>query len=96
MNDTIESEALREITGDHKEYTVDVRPKDSFGHIWTAYDPVYEQYNRIDYLLVSHAIKPEVVRGKTRILSDPLNHIASDHRPLIVAFTTKDQLRIQE
>jgi endonuclease/exonuclease/phosphatase family metal-dependent hydrolase len=98
FNDTYRSAPLREITGNKHEYLQDLRPRDEAGNVWTHFSPDIDQYDRIDYTLVSRGMKPEVVAEKTRVLSDPRTYQASDHRPLIVVFrdsetpaTTRDE-----
>ena len=86
FNDTYRSAPLREITGSKHEYLQDLRPRDEAGNVWTHFSPDIDQYDRIDYILVSPGMKPEVVTEKTRVLSDPLTYQASDHRPLIAVF----------
>lgn len=86
FNDTYRSAPLREITGNKHEYLQDLRPCDEAGNVWTHFSPDIDQYDRIDYTLVSQGMKPEVVAEKTRVLSDPRTYQASDHRPLIVVF----------
>jgi endonuclease/exonuclease/phosphatase family metal-dependent hydrolase len=84
FNDTYKSAPLREITGNKHEYLQDLRPRDEAGNVWTHFSPDIDQYERIDYMLVSRGMKPEVVAEKTRVLSDPRTYQASDHRPLII------------
>ena len=98
FNDTYRSAPLREITGNKHEYLQDLRPGDEAGNVWTHFSPDIDQYDRIDYTLVSRGMKPEVVAEKTRVLSDPRTYEASDHRPLIIVFrdseapaTTRDE-----
>jgi endonuclease/exonuclease/phosphatase family metal-dependent hydrolase len=98
FNDTYRSAPLREITGNKHEYLQDLRPGDETGNVWTHFSPDIDQYDRIDYTLVSRGMKPEVVAEKTRVLSDPRTYKASDHRPLIIVFrdsetpaTTRDE-----
>jgi endonuclease/exonuclease/phosphatase family metal-dependent hydrolase len=90
FNDTYRSAPLREITGSKHEYLQDLRPRDEAGNVWTHFSPDIDQYDRIDYTLVSHGMRPEVVIEKTRVLSDPRTYQASDHRPLIVVFRDSD------
>lgn len=84
FNDTYRSAPLREITGNKHEYLQDLRPCDEAGNVWTHFSPDIDQYDRIDYALVSQGMKSEVVAEKTRVLSDPRTYGASDHRPLII------------
>ena len=84
LNDTYRSAPLREVMGGKEEYLHDVRPRDESDNVWTHFSPDIDQYDRIDYTLVSRGMQPEVVIGKTRVLSDPRTYRASDHRPLVV------------
>lgn len=95
LNDTHRSAALREITGDRQEFLADVRPRDSVGAVWTHYGAGLDQYDRIDYVLVSPGLLSELVREKTRVVLDPGTPPASDHRPLLAVFKAADQPRAQ-
>ena len=86
FNDTYRSAPLREITGSKHEHLRDLRPRDEAGNVWTHFSPDIDQYDRIDYTLVSRGMEPEVVFERSRVLSDPRTYQASDHRPLIVVF----------
>ncbi len=57
---------------------------DSHDETWTHHWRREETYSRIDYLLVSPALKPFVVGGQARIGDGPGVAEASDHRPLVV------------
>ncbi|HEY4246520.1 MAG TPA: endonuclease/exonuclease/phosphatase family protein [Lacunisphaera sp.] len=57
---------------------------DSHGETWTHYWRREETYSRIDYVLVSPALKPFVVGGQARIGDGPGVAEASDHRPVVV------------
>ena len=86
FNDTYRSAPLREITGNKHEYLQDLRPTDRAGNVWTHFSPDIDEYERIDYVLVSQGMKRDVMSGKTRVMDDPRTYEASDHRPLIVVF----------
>lgn len=88
MNDTFQSAALREVTGERGAYLVDTRPADEVGAVWTHFDPDLDSYARIDYVLVSHGMEPEWVRAKTRVVSGKRK--ASDHRPVLAVFRSVD------
>jgi endonuclease/exonuclease/phosphatase family metal-dependent hydrolase len=90
FNDTYRSAPLREITGNKHEYLQDLRPRDEAGNVWTHFSPDIDQYDRIDYMLVSQGMMPEVVFDKTRLMSDPRTYEASDHRPLIGVFKASE------
>ncbi|HEU5079823.1 MAG TPA: endonuclease/exonuclease/phosphatase family protein [Opitutaceae bacterium] len=63
---------------------------DSRGETWTHFFKKEESYSRIDYVLVSPALKNAVVDGRARILDTPQTLLASDHRPLVVEFDVGD------
>jgi endonuclease/exonuclease/phosphatase family metal-dependent hydrolase len=86
FNDTYRSAPLREITGGKHEYLRDLRPCDEAGNVWTHFSPDIDQYDRIDYMLVSPGMEPEVVFERSRVISDPRTYQASDHRPLVAVF----------
>ncbi len=85
MNDNITSAALRELIGTPP-YLVDLRPADYVGDIWSHFWALQESYERLDYILVSESMRPEVVTGKCRVIRDPAARQASDHRPVLAVF----------
>jgi endonuclease/exonuclease/phosphatase family metal-dependent hydrolase len=87
MNDTMGSDALRELVGAE---LVDLRPHDYLGDVWSHFWAEQDEYARIDYMLVSESMRPEAVRRKTHAVRDPLTAIASDHRPLVSVFKARD------
>lgn len=62
-----------------------VRAADSRGETWTHNYRREDIYSRIDYLLVSPALKPLVVNGRATIWDGPGVADASDHRPVFLA-----------
>ena len=90
LNDTYQSAPLREITGGKHEYLQDLRPRDEAGNVWTHFSPEIDQYERIDYALVSAGMEPEVLREQTKVVNDPKTYQASDHRPLVVVFRNSE------
>ncbi len=86
MNDDYKSAPLREVGGRRGGELTDLRPVDSVGDAWTYFMASKDQYSRLDYLFVSEGMLPEVVKGKTRVVRDPLTAEASDHRPVIGVF----------
>ncbi len=90
LNDTFQSAALREVMGSQQQYMRDVRPADSVGDVWTHFNPGEDEYSRIDYLLVSEGMRPEVVPDKTRVVRHSMNVIASDHRPILGVFKARE------
>ena len=91
MNDTFNSAALRELMGEKKDKALyDLRPADRNGDVWTHYTADNDEYERIDYILVSGGMQPEVVTGKICAVRSPLTYQASDHRPLVAVFKSRD------
>lgn len=90
FNDTYRSAALREALGEQGGLLADLRPADADGDVWTRFEPAFDEYARIDYLLASRGMLPEVVREKTRVVHGPLAYQASDHRPVMAVFKAVD------
>jgi endonuclease/exonuclease/phosphatase family metal-dependent hydrolase len=59
---------------------------DSRGETWTHVYRKEDVYSRIDYLMVSPALRRLVVAPGARILDGPDVGRASDHRPVVVTF----------
>lgn len=59
-----------------------VPASDSRGEVWTHFFRREDTYSRIDYLLVSPALKPAVVGNTAAIWDGPGTRAASDHRAL--------------
>jgi endonuclease/exonuclease/phosphatase family metal-dependent hydrolase len=57
---------------------------DSRGEVWTHFFRREDLYSRIDYLLVSPALKPFVAGGRATIGDGPGTAEASDHRPVFL------------
>lgn len=90
MNDTIRSAVLRELIGSPPSL-FDLRPLDAVGDLWTHYWEYQESYERLDYILVSKGMHPEVMLDKCRVVRDPLTYTASDHRPVIAVFRAQER-----
>lgn len=86
LNDTFQSAALREVRGDAGALLVDLRPRDAVGDAWTHFSSSIDQYERIDYVLLSSGMMPELVPQKTLVVRDPDAYLASDHRPVLAVF----------
>lgn len=64
-----------------------LRATDSRGETWTHAYRREDSYSRIDYLMVSPALKPFVTRqGTAQIYDGPGQREGSDHRPVFVTF----------
>lgn len=90
MNDTWSSAALRELMGGGQQYVRDTRPADEVGDVWTHFSPGDDEYSRIDYMLASEGMWPEMIRERTRVVRHPLGGLASDHRPLLGVFKARE------
>jgi len=90
FNDTPGSRPLREVLGMEPRNLIDLRPADVVGDVWTHRFAPEDSYSRIDYILVSRGMLPEVVREKTCAIRDPEWNVASDHRPLMAVFKNRD------
>lgn len=87
VNDTPGSRPLRALRrrGDTT-ISVPLPARDSRGETWTHVYRREDTYSRIDYLLVSPALRPFVLAPGARILDLPAVARASDHRPVFVTF----------
>jgi endonuclease/exonuclease/phosphatase family metal-dependent hydrolase len=88
LNDSRQSPAVRTIHGRGKnpESLMMIALKDSRGHYWTHHWEFQDIYSRIDYVMVSQALRGEVVWDRCAILDGEGVAGASDHRPLLVIF----------
>ncbi|HBA83944.1 MAG TPA: hypothetical protein DCZ95_07625 [Verrucomicrobia bacterium] len=90
FNDSPNSAAFRELAGDKQKYLLDIRPVDRERSAWTFFDSTQDIYSRIDYILVSHGMRPEAIPEKSYAMNDPLLFEASDHRPIVAAFRSRE------
>ena len=90
LNDSPESAALHEVRGERTPCLEDVRPADALGDVWTHFSAQWDEYARMDYILVSRGMKPELVREKTCAIRHPLMLQGSDHRPLLAVFKARE------
>ena len=90
MNDTITSAAMRELIGSPP-VLLDLRPVDSVGDLWSHFWAYQESYERLDYILISPGMEPEVVKEQCRVVREPFTFQASDHRPVMAVFKASEQ-----
>jgi endonuclease/exonuclease/phosphatase family metal-dependent hydrolase len=95
FNDLQDSKPLRAIIGRGNTRLFDTRPSERNGAgerepravNWTHYYAQDDVFSRIDYILVSRAMEKHWMKAGTYVLSSPDWGVASDHRPLVAAFT---------
>ncbi len=93
LNDTKNTYPIREIIGKRGSptYMMDIWLRDSRGERWTHYWKTADEYARIDYLMVSPAMKNEVIFEKSGINDSPFWDEASDHRAIFATISANDQ-----
>ncbi len=88
FNDTRATPPMKLITGNYSSptYMTAIPAKDSNNEAWTHYWALNDIYSRIDYVMTSHALKPEVDIKASKIIDDAGWNDASDHRALLAIF----------
>ncbi len=103
FNDVKSSASTKAIMGSGKNRLFDTRPAERNGDnlpnsnprydpsnvTWTHYYGKEDSYSRIDYLLISPAMKKFWLANETYIPTVPNWGVGSDHRPITAAFSTK-------
>ena len=86
FNDTRNSPSIRAIQGSGRDANAltTLPLKDSRGEYWTHHWDFQDVYSRIDYVMLSPALKDSVDRKNSKILDTQEVTKASDHRPLLV------------
>ncbi|WP_265593937.1 endonuclease/exonuclease/phosphatase family protein [Haloferula sp. BvORR071] len=86
FNDTRNSPSIRTVQGSGRDpSTLNMLPlRDSRGEYWTHHWDFQDVYSRIDYVMVSQALKESVDREKSRVVDGKEVSGGSDHRPLLV------------
>ncbi len=85
FNDTRATAPIKQITGKYNDptYLTAIPAKDSNQEAWTHFWSINDIYSRIDFIMVSKALRGEVDFPASRIIDDPGWNDASDHRPVI-------------
>ncbi len=100
LNDDFSSEPLRTLRGFEQptaERLYDLRLADDKGQVWTHFWASGDIYGRIDYMLCSRGLLPEVVFGKSKVFRPPGEWSgASDHCPLVLTISAKDAPTIDD
>ncbi len=88
LNDTRATPAIKAITGRYNSptYLTAIPAKDSAQNAWTHHWALHDIYSRIDYVMVSPAMKPDVVFSAAKLIDDPDWSQASDHRAILAVF----------
>ena len=85
FNDTKASKPLGLLTKRGKTKVAEILgAADSRGDAWTHHYRKEDTYSRVDFILVSPALKEAVAGGAGRVLDGPEVKRASDHRPVMV------------
>jgi endonuclease/exonuclease/phosphatase family metal-dependent hydrolase len=99
FNDLIDSKPMRMLLGRGRMALFDTRPAERNTSndparqvVWTDYYAKEDLYGRIDYILVSRAMKAFWQKDETYVLNLPDWGLASDHRPLVAGFNVPDQI----
>jgi endonuclease/exonuclease/phosphatase family metal-dependent hydrolase len=104
FNDAKDSAPLREIIGRGKSKLFDTRPAERNGDTarpappyyeprdvaWTYYYGREDSYSRIDYILLSPALRRNWLANETYVPFIPNWGLGSDHRPIVVGLTTDE------
>jgi len=95
FNDVYNSNPLKTLRGmdnKSKNRLYDLRPVDDGGASWTHWWKNEDSYSRIDYLLASPSLLPEIDFEKTKIHHNSEFWLyASDHRPVMTSIKTKNK-----
>ncbi|MEO8613916.1 MAG: endonuclease/exonuclease/phosphatase family protein [Luteolibacter sp.] len=88
FNDTRATPALKAITGNYNSptYMTAIPANDSNNEAWTHYWALNDIYSRIDYVMTSPALKPDVDFKASKIIDDADWNDASDHRAILAIF----------
>lgn len=86
FNETKNDPSIREITG-KPEWPDSLRAlplTDDRGESWTEYWAAADIYSRIDYVMVSKKLEPEIDTARSAVARFPFWREASDHCPVVV------------
>ncbi len=105
LNDTKDTKSIRAIIGRGNATLTDTRPAERNGDTvkpknprwdpsnitWTHFYGKEDSYSRIDYILVNRAMAAEWIRDGSYVFTTANWGLASDHRPVIAEFRTRDE-----
>jgi endonuclease/exonuclease/phosphatase family metal-dependent hydrolase len=102
FNDAKDSAALRAVIGHGQFKLADTRPAERNGDntpnpnpradpmnvTWTYFYDATDDYSRVDYILLSPAMRSHWLADETFVPTNPNWGLGSDHRPIVAGFTT--------
>ena len=93
MNDTKDSATVRGLLGRRGGATsmTMLALTDDVGDHWTYHWEETDEYSRVDYVMVSRALRPLVQKKGSRVHRSRGWQVASDHRPLVVILRVPGQ-----
>lgn len=94
LNDTCGKSPVKEVYNRRfgiEKRLFDLRPLDKLQVSWTHFSPETDEYERIDYAIVSSPLIPEIDLEKTRIIDYEDWRKVSSHRPFIVSIDCLDR-----
>ncbi len=94
LNDTRDQpgvKALKGLRGSTAALT-EIVPRDESGERWTYYYPEADEYSRIDFVLASRALLPEMREARSFLYSGKDWATASDHRAVTAVFHPDDKV----
>jgi endonuclease/exonuclease/phosphatase family metal-dependent hydrolase len=93
FNDTRDQPGVKAIKGLRGSLAAltEIAAEDDSGERWTYYYPEADEYSRIDFLLASPALLPEVREPQSFLYSGKDWSKASDHRPVTTVIRADDQ-----
>lgn len=88
FNDTRATPTIKTITGNYNDptYLTAIPAKDSHHDAWTHHWALHDIYSRIDFIMVTRALRPEVDFPAAKIIDDAEWDKASDHRAVLAIF----------
>lgn len=95
FNDTKNEYPIRELIGapGAPNHLKDIRLADSRGEHWTHYWKAADEYSRVDYILASPGLAPEIVPRQCGINDSPVWNHASDHRAIYATISAQEKSR---
>lgn len=92
LNDTKNEFPIKQILGPQGSATSlrDLPLRDRYGLMWTHFWQAADVYSRLDFLMASTALWPEIQLRRSGIGSGSEWRVASDHRPIYTTISTQE------